>query len=379
MSKASTKTTRLFEHVLSPGAKVNLEEGTISDVKLLGRVSKNGREYSDQALRDAARLYEGAVINIDHPDAKDGNKPRGFMEGVAVAQKTRVADDGVYGTLHTIKAHPAAAPLLEWAQRFPGQFGLSHNADGHEVSKGGKRIVESLERVISVDVVRNPATVAGLFESEQTMSTKKTTIKQIIEAEFPKTAKGAGLLEMDGMAEMPVEMPVDAGAGEDQIWAAFKQSIISVVEDDKLDTKATLKKIGEILKAYDKLNGASGEEKKDPPAGGTTESEKLLASIGSLIESKLAPVTADLDAMKRDAKIKQLCEQFQVTPDAVLLEALVKLPDEAARKSLLEREAKTRPRQNGRPKPLMESAAVGGGDDKYPEDSKGFVSSIKSR
>lgn len=369
------KLANFTEHIQAPPEKVNIEEGVIYGAKLLGRVSKNGREYSSQALSDAARLYEGIVVNVDHPDPKASSKPRGFLEGVAVVQKPRLTADGVFGDLHVIKAHPAASPLLEWASRFPGNFGLSHNADGVQNGK----MVESLDRVISVDVVRNPATVKGLFESEQPMS--KKTIRQVIEAEFPKTHKVAGLLEMDGMADMPVEVPAEA-SGDDQIWAAFKAAIMSAVDDDKLDTKSTLKKIGEILKAYEKLDGsASSEPASEPPADEPkTESDKLMKQIGALLESKLAPVTKDLELIKRDAKIKQLCEQHNVVIDAGLLESLSNLPNEAAMKSLLEREAKLRPRY-GRPKPIVESVGNSGGasDVKYPADNKSFVAAIGGR
>jgi hypothetical protein len=370
----SAKRVTLTEHIQSPPARVDLTEGVIYGAKLLGRVSKNGREYSDKALHDGLRLYEGSVINIDHPDAKEGHKPRGFMEGVAVINKTYMKEGEPFGDLHVIKAHPASASLLEWASRFPDKFGLSHNADGNEVTKGGKRIVESLDRVISVDVVRNPATVKGLFESEQAM---KKTLRQIIEAEFPKTHNGAGLLEMDGMADLPVEAPA-AGDSEDQIWAAFKQAIMSAVDDDKLDIKATLKKIGEILKAYDKLTGEAKSETAPSPGADApkTESEKLLATIGTLLEQKLDPITKKLAAIESEASVRKLCEQYQVPPDAGLLEALIKLPDEAAQKSLLEREAKNRPRL-GRPKPLVESIGAGEGSITSTKDVKAFAASLR--
>ncbi len=363
--------------------RVDLATGVIHGAKMLGRVSKNGREYSDQALDDATRLYEGAVINIDHPNPKD-NKPRGFLEGCAVATNVQRKADGVYGDLNTISKHRDTPVLLEWAEKWPDKFGLSHNADGVEINRGGKRIVESLERVISVDVVRNPATVNSIFESEDAMSkaTVKKTLRAIIEAEFPKTHKGAGLLEMDGMADLPVEAPA-AGDSEDQIWAAFKQAIMSAVDDDKLDIKATLKKIGEILKAYDKLTGSEAEKTETTPPGAEpkTEGEKLKAMLGTLLEQQLSPITKKLAAIEQEAAIRKLCEQFQVTPDAGLLEALTKLPDEAAQKSLLEREAKNHPPAWSKRKPLVESVGGAGGDQtgKFPSDTKSFLAAATGR
>jgi hypothetical protein len=188
---------KLQEHVAWGSPKVDLETGIITGAKLLGRVSKNGREYSDQALNDAVRLYEGATINLDHPTTP-GN--RGFLEGIAVARNVKRGKDGVYGDLHTIKSHPATPPLLEWASRFPKQFGLSHNADGVEVRKGGKNVVESLDRVVSIDVVRNPATTGGLFEGLQRTVAEPPKYPANLKEFCTAIGGRRPVLEMDGMA-----------------------------------------------------------------------------------------------------------------------------------------------------------------------------------
>ena len=39
----------------------------IQGVTLLGRVSKNGRRYSDRVMQDAVRLYDGVPFFLDHP------------------------------------------------------------------------------------------------------------------------------------------------------------------------------------------------------------------------------------------------------------------------------------------------------------------------
>ena len=46
--------------------RVDRATGRIHGVKLLGRISKKGREYSDQALHDVAKLAEGVSVNVDH-------------------------------------------------------------------------------------------------------------------------------------------------------------------------------------------------------------------------------------------------------------------------------------------------------------------------
>ena len=53
------------------GLRIDRDKGIIHDVKVLGRDSKNGRVYTQEAMNDAAKLYEGISVNIDHRDPDD--------------------------------------------------------------------------------------------------------------------------------------------------------------------------------------------------------------------------------------------------------------------------------------------------------------------
>ena len=79
----------------------------------------------------------------------------------------------MYGDLNVIMSHPLADTLFEVAERKPNRFGLSHNAAGDVVERNGRRIVESIKSVLSVDLVQNPATVKSLFESEAPVSKRR--------------------------------------------------------------------------------------------------------------------------------------------------------------------------------------------------------------
>ena len=52
------------------GLSVDRKAGIIRGVKVLGHHSQNGRQYTPEAIRQAASLYEGAMVNIDHPDGE---------------------------------------------------------------------------------------------------------------------------------------------------------------------------------------------------------------------------------------------------------------------------------------------------------------------
>lgn len=156
----------LLEHITIDG-RVDRQAGVIRGVSILGKHSANNREYSDQAMRDAARLYEGARVRINHPSRREPYRERGLEEEFGVLQNVKVEGNRVRGDLHFVKNHPDADWILERAERFPNTIGLSHNADGKSTNRNGRTVVESLSRVNSVDLVNEPATTGGLFESNR--------------------------------------------------------------------------------------------------------------------------------------------------------------------------------------------------------------------
>lgn len=146
------------------GMRVDRDAGIIRNVKILGRESRNGRVYSEVAMNQAAKLYEGCRVNIDHPDRTNPKRERGLAEQVGTLRSVRRNGDAVRGDLHIAKSHPLFNFICESAERWPENFGLSHNAEG-DTSPDGK-LVESVNSVRSVDLVCRPATNNGLFESE---------------------------------------------------------------------------------------------------------------------------------------------------------------------------------------------------------------------
>lgn len=166
LTRPSTKLARLIEREVSRNPRVDRENGVIRGVRVLGRESRNGRVYSEAALNDACRLYEGVKVNIDHPDSRSAHLPRGVGSFFGRLKNVRRKNDAVFADLHFLKNHPLAAIVTEAAESMPEQLGLSHNAEGRTRRDGmGRVIVEALQHVNSVDVVTDPATNRGLFES----------------------------------------------------------------------------------------------------------------------------------------------------------------------------------------------------------------------
>jgi hypothetical protein len=231
----------LLEITFTDSPSVDRDAGIIRGVKVLGRQSRNGREYSDQALHDAARLYEGIGVNLNHADTPEGHKNRSVEAGFGWLADVAVRPEGVFGDLHFFKSHPQAAMIVEAAERNPRRFGLSHHAEGRVANSHGKSVVESIERVRSVDLVQNPATNSGLFESENPLMPAPTprTIRQILSE--TDTGRLAPLLDdnrLAPLADRALDLPADASPA-DQLAAAAHALLEASLAAPTLATLAT--------------------------------------------------------------------------------------------------------------------------------------------
>jgi hypothetical protein len=148
--------------------RIDKDAGIIYGVKVLGPQSRNGRVYEAEAIANALPLYEGVSVNLNHqriePKAQV-QQDRRIEDRWGVLKNARLKDGSIYADLHYLKTHPATPQLIEAAERFPETFGLSHDAAGDEQVIDGKRRVVELLDVRSVDIVADPATNNGLFES----------------------------------------------------------------------------------------------------------------------------------------------------------------------------------------------------------------------
>lgn len=154
---------RLLEYTAAAAkARVDRQRGLISGVKILGTQSRNGRVYSPQALADAAKLYEGKPVNVDHVD---GTR-RSYRDRIGRIVNVRLEADGLYGDLLVNPKHPLAEQLFWDAEHCPDNVGLSHDAQGRTRVANGRVIVESIEAVRSVDLVAEPATTSSLYEDQ---------------------------------------------------------------------------------------------------------------------------------------------------------------------------------------------------------------------
>ena len=150
-------------------ASVDTDTGVISGVALLGRISRNDRVYSEAAMRQAAELYRDVGVFVDHPtssEIRDRDGVRSVRDLAGRVLRATVSGNFVRGDIQVLRGHAPGDLVLALAERMPGVVGFSHRATGTTSrDSSGTEVVDAVTAVASVDLVADPATVNGLFES----------------------------------------------------------------------------------------------------------------------------------------------------------------------------------------------------------------------
>jgi len=143
------------------------QNNIVHNVVLLGPQSRNKRRYSEQAMRNAAPLYENRKCFINHTTHAEAQAGRRDVERIAgkyVNARFDESDQKLKADAVLLKDDPAGRKFWNIARQMPDVAGLSHNATGRMKRVNGEDIVEEITKVISVDLVAEPATTAGMYE-----------------------------------------------------------------------------------------------------------------------------------------------------------------------------------------------------------------------
>lgn len=315
--------------------RVDRDAGVIHGVKVLGLESANGRRYTPEAVRQAARLYEGVPVNIDHPSDGQGAAARECDARFGQLRNVQVRADGLYADLHYLKAHPLAERICEAAERMPDAFGLSHNAEGRGEQEDGVLVIREIADVHSVDLVSDPATTQGLFEHRTTM---KTTLRKLIEASKVQQALRQRLLEMGGddelmQAEMDAPAPAEAGDWKQDLVAAIAKLVGS---EDEADHKMAQKIMAMLKPAAAEVpeedDGKEKEKDLEEEHEGKDDKDKK-AEEGRQGRTQTDPtilaLKEELEAMKLAEWVRGECERLDVPCDRALVEGLQAMRDRA--------------------------------------------------
>jgi len=420
----------LCETTFSESPQVDREAGVIRGVKILGKTSRNHRVYSPEALAQAAQLYEGLAVNVDHPRERTPATPRQVADGLGWLAGVHVTDEGVYGDLHFLRTHPQAAMLAEAAERNPRRFGLSHNAEGRLVRREGRWVVESVARVHSVDVVQNPATNQGLFEScddaaPQTLRDLCVQAGCATLLEHPVLNPLGDLAVLAGepvgtataprsLAEVATSGCVDSGGAEasDRLPATVSATTADVLatllpalahrrgQPSALDWSEVFQHLAESLRGPGERPAASSQRATGPTTlaglsdqAGVTAAGAVIGDVpgnahANLAEARglavagaaaadpgpVAALAARLSRLETEVHCRGLLEQAGRASDPERLAALVALPDDPARRALLE---SWPPRDATRGRPLNSPPRYAPEPLRLPVDVQGFLAALR--
>lgn len=156
----------LLEYFAQGGpSRIDRERGVLFGVKILGVLSRNKREYPAETLREAAKLYENAKVNLDHPRGA-ATTPRSYQDRFGLVRNVALREnEGLFADFHFNPKHPLAEQLLWDAEHAPENVGFSHNVEAVVERANDESVVTEILSVRSVDLVADPATTAGLYES----------------------------------------------------------------------------------------------------------------------------------------------------------------------------------------------------------------------
>lgn len=330
----------LFES--SGGPRVDRDAGVIRGVKLLGWSSANGREYLAEGVDPS--MYEGRPVNVNHVrSGQDRSAYDRFGRTVNCVKRA----NGIYGDLEYLKTHPLAGPVTEAAERMPGVYGLSHTARGRQRAGSRGAVIEAVESVQSVDLVGDPATVAGLYESRTFPVTKK--ISDLIES-LKKTRPGyaralreaveSGVMSSTYGMDEPAAPEGDATPDEDtDHQQAIFDACKAVIDDPELDKDAKLDKLKKLLGvAHDEPDGdegGEGEGDMDGSEGSSDDEAREESRKMKKTEKDLQEARKENARLKAREMIRNLADEANVKLPKTLLEHLDPHITEAGAKKLI--------------------------------------------
>lgn len=150
-------------------SNIDEEKLIISNVKMLGSKSANGRDYPESTQKDALPLFEGSKAYLNHPMKKDMEEPRRVQDMIGEYKNVHITNGEMYGDLHLLDKPLVHEEVMPVAQKDKSHLVGNSIVARAQMSKqkDGRMLVEKILAARSVDLVAEPATTKGLYESQQ--------------------------------------------------------------------------------------------------------------------------------------------------------------------------------------------------------------------
>jgi hypothetical protein len=323
--------TKLVETVYQEAIdRVDPQSGILYGVKVLGESSRNKRRYAKDAMREAVSKYDGVKSYVDHPDRERLSEDRKFSAWSGVFKNPRyVEGKGIYADLHLRQKGDYFEGIIEAAQKFPTAVGFSHVAEGESHLDGETEIVESIREVFSVDLVTDPATTKGMYESVH------KTFKALVIESLPESPERQQLIEMAG----------EYGIGEMSMGDVSGDKPVDLPKEVVSMAKLLIQMLGDALKAKSTPPPVAPAPNANPDAP-AEESNPAEEDMSDEDKEKLAAFES-LSRENAELKASKLLLESgrQATP--ARMKALANCENEDEQRELLESWPKLE--ENGRP------------------------------
>lgn len=342
MSKKNYQKTVTLERLEVGADRIDRNAGVIKGVKVLGFQSRNPAKvigvrgpagekpyrYLAEAVKAAIPLYEGAKVNIDHPElvsTPEGRVPksgRKFGDGFGWLENVRLEADGLYADLHYLKSHEEVNRVLEWAERRSDAIALSHNALSQPtVTAEGECVITRIVQVNSVDLIREmPGTTNGLFESAE--ETDSLTVSDAIVS----------------LRECLSDELTDMERGELKDLMTVLESTMKTNEGEKPEDGTT--PVAAAGKPSSPVAPAAAQVIESVDKAALDRANKKLAAVRTLESAGVQVTESRLELMAdaNDAIAAELCKGWKADPQGQGVESIA-------------------PKSAAPPKPTLESAA----------------------
>lgn len=232
-------------------ANLDREQGVIYGTTLITGLSENGkngkRRYPTPTLKKIAQMAEGLPAYLNHVRSEEAFKPRPVQELMGRHYNVRyeAATDSVKSDLHV--AEHQRPLVFSLAEQFGDHIGNSLVSRGQVVMEGDTEVVKDVLALRSADLVSDPASTKGLFESKG--SDDEMTIDLLIEAVKQQTPTQE---EPMNLAEMIQHLKSNAG---DQKLLADHFGMVS--KDDHAKVVADVAKLSESVEGMKKEHAAA--------------------------------------------------------------------------------------------------------------------------
>lgn len=143
-------------------------EMVIRDHVVLGPISKNGYTYPVKTQQESIGVFEGAKAYLNHPVARDMGEARDVRDLIGQHKNIRVVGEKTYSDLYLVNNRTVQDHVLPIVESAPSLIGSSVVIRGKlKKVEGGIPEMAQILACRSIDLVSEPATTQGLYESVQ--------------------------------------------------------------------------------------------------------------------------------------------------------------------------------------------------------------------